>query len=528
MRPTVVVAEEIAPAGLESLAERCEVVDATGRDREGLVAALAGARGLIVRSATQVDAELLAAAPDLAVVGRAGIGVDNIDLDAATAGGVMVVNAPAANIVSAAEHTLALLLAQARNVPRGDASVRAGRWERSSLKGVELNGKTLGIIGFGRIGRLVAGRAKAFGMELLAHDPYVAPESGRRLGVEVVDLADLLARSDFITVHLPKTKETAGLLDAEAFASMRDGVRIVNTSRGGIIDEAALVEAVRSGKVGGAGLDVYEHEPLPAASPLREVPEIVLTPHLGASTAEAQDRAGIDVAAAVVAALEGELVPSAVNLDVGPPADLEVAEYLPLVERLATLFVSLARGTPAQITLRVGGELAEHQCAPLRLALLKGALGWVSSEHVTYVNAAQLAEARGVKVVTETSDEAREYLSIVEITGTLGERSPSVVGTMTGKGPTLVGIDDMEIELPFGRNMLVVRHADRPGAIGKVATFLGDRGINIANMVVGRNRTAGEPALMGLDLDEPLDEAQVEELKAIDGIEKARFLQFRS
>lgn len=526
MPPIIVVAEEIAPAGMEALARHADVVDAAGLDRGSLIEALGSANALVVRSATQVDAELLAAAPDLQVVGRAGIGVDNIDLGAATAAGVMVVNAPAANIVSAAEHTLALLLAQARNVAVADASVRAGRWDRSKLKGVELNGKTLGIIGFGRIGKLVAARAKSFGMDLVAHDPYVTPESGRRLGVEVVGLDDLFARADFITVHLPKTKETAGLLGADAFAAMKDGVRIVNTSRGGIIDEQALADAVAAGKVGGAGLDVYDAEPLPGDSPLRGVPEVVLTPHLGASTAEAQDRAGIDVAEAVVAALSGELVSSAVNLDVGPPADLEVAEYLPLVERLASLFVSLARGIPAQITLRVGGDLSEHPTGPLRLALLKGALSRVSSEHVTYVNAGQLGDAQGVKVITETSDDAREFNSLVEITGTLGERSPSVTGTVTGKGPTLVGIDDMEIELPFGRNMLVVRHGDRPGAIGRVATFLGDHEVNIANMVVGRNRVAGEPALMGLDLDQPLTEAQVDELRGLDGIEKARFLQF--
>jgi D-3-phosphoglycerate dehydrogenase len=526
MSPTIVVAEEIAPAGVEALAAHGTVVDAAGWDRHRLREALAGADALVVRSATQVDADLLAAGPNLQVVGRAGIGVDNIDLAAATAAGVMVVNAPAANIVSAAEHTLALLLAQARNVAVADASIRAGRWDRAKLKGVELNGKTLGIIGFGRIGKLVAGRAKAFGMDLITYDPYVAPESGRRLGVEVVGLDELFARSDFITVHLPKTKETAGLLGADAFGAMKDGARIVNTSRGGIIDEQALVDAVRAGKVGGAGLDVYDAEPLPDDSPLRGVPEIVLTPHLGASTTEAQDRAGIDVADAVVAALSGELVASAVNLDVGPPADLEVSEYLPLVERLGSLFVSLARGIPSQITLRVGGQLAEHPVGPLRLALLKGGLGRVSSEHVTYVNAGQLGDAQGVKVVTETSDDAREFVSLVEITGTLGERSPSVTGTVTGKGPTLVGIDDMEIELPLGRNMLVVRHADKPGAIGKVATFLGNVDVNIANMVVGRNRVAGEPALMGLDLDQPLTEAQVDELRAIDGIEKARFLQF--
>ncbi len=524
----VVVAEELAPAGLEALAAGGEVVNAAGFSRQALAEVLADADALVVRSATQVDAELLAAAPTLQVVGRAGIGVDNIDLAAATAAGVMVVNAPAANIVSAAEHTMALLLAQARNVAVADASMRAGRWDRAKLKGVELNGKTLGIIGFGRIGRLVAARAAGFGMELVAYDPYVSPDSGRRLGVEILTLDELFSRADFITVHLPKTDETAGLIGESAFAKMKDGVRIVNTSRGGIIDEEAIVEAVRAGKVGGAGLDVYEVEPLDESSLLREEPRIVLTPHLGASTAEAQDRAGIDVAEAVSAALGGELVSSAVNLDAGPPADLEVTEYLPLVERMAALFVSLARGLPSQITFRVGGELADHPLAPLRLALLKGALSGVTSEHITYVNAGAMAEAKGVRIVTETSEDAREFVSLVGISGTLGERSPSVTGTVTGKGETLVGIDDMEIELPFGANMLVLRHEDKPGAIGRAATFLGEQGINIANMVVGRNVVPGAPALMGFDLDQPLSESQVDALRAIPGIEKARFLQFRS
>ncbi len=309
----VVVAEEIAPSGIEALSRAGEVANLAGASRDELLAALADADALVVRSATDVDAELLASAPMLRVVGRAGIGVDNIDLSAATARGVMVVNAPQANIISAAEHTFALLLAQARNVPRGDASIRDGRWERAQLKGVELHGKTLGIIGLGRIGTLVARRAAAFGMKLLAYDPYVSVESARRLGAEVLPLDEVLAQADFLTIHLPKTNETAGLISTEAFAKMKDGVRIVNASRGGIVDEAALVEAVRSGKVGGAGLDVFDVEPLAPDSPLVEEPRIVLSPHLGASTTEAQDKAGTDVAAAVVAALSGELVASALE-----------------------------------------------------------------------------------------------------------------------------------------------------------------------------------------------------------------------
>ncbi len=521
-----VVAEEIASSGIEALSEVAEVVDASGMTRNELMACLEDADALIVRSATQVDDELLEAGAKLRVVGRAGIGVDNIDLAAATRRGVMVVNAPQANIISAAEHTLALLLAQARNINRGDASLREGRWDRSTLQGVELYGKTLGVVGLGRIGTLVARRAAAFGMQLIAYDPYITPDSARRLGAEVVPLDELLARSDFITVHLPKTPETSGLLGAAAFAGMKDGVRIVNASRGGIVDEDALVDAVRSGKVAGAGLDVFDREPLDPDSPLLGEPRIVLSPHLGASTSEAQDKAGTDVAAAVVAALSGELVASAVNVDFGPPASAEVTAYLKTVEYLGKLFTSLARGLPERITLRVSGELADHQVAPLRLALLKGALSYVSSEHVTYVNVAELAVQRGVNVVTEQTSDAREFLSTVEVRGTLGERSPAVTATVTTKGPTLVGLDEMEIELPFGANMLIIRQDDQPGVIGRVGTYLGDRGINIANMVVGRSMVTGQAALMGLDIDQPLTEIQLDEMRGLGGVQKARFLQF--
>lgn len=521
-----VVAEEIAPSGIAALAEIADVVDATGMTRDELLECLNDADALVVRSATTVDDALLASAPRLRVVGRAGIGVDNIDLGAATRRGVMVVNAPQANIVSAAEHTMALLLAQARNLNRADASLRQGRWDRSQLQGVELYGKTLGVIGLGRIGSLVARRASAFGMQLLAYDPYISPESARRLGTDIVPLDELFERSDFITIHLPRTPETAGLVGRDAFTKMKDGVRLVNASRGGIVDEAALVEAVRSGKVAGAGLDVFDREPLDSDSPLLAEPRIVLSPHLGASTSEAQDRAGMDVASAVVAALSGELVASAVNVDFGPPATPEVKAYLKTVEHLGKLFTSLARGLPDRITLRVSGELADHPVAPLRLALLKGALSHVSTEHVTYVNVAELADGRGVHVVTEQTSDAREFISTVQVRGTLGERSPAVTGTVTTKGATLVGLDEMEIELPFAANMLIIRQDDQPGVIGRVGTYLGDRNINIANMVVGRSTVTGQAALMGLDLDQPLTEDQLDEVRALGGVQKARFLQF--
>ena len=349
MKPKVVVAEKIAEAGLQSLAASCDVVVVdTGRD--ALLAALADAQGLIVRSATKVDAELLAAAPALKVVGRAGIGVDNIDVAAATEAGVLVVNAPQANVISAAEHTVALMLAQARRVAEADASVRQGAWERKQLQGVELHGKVLGVIGLGRIGTLVAQRASAFGMVIVAHDPYVGPDRARRLGVELVELDDLFSRADVITIHLPLTRETENLIDAAALARMRDGVRIVNTSRGGIIDEVALADAVRSGKVAGAALDVFAEEPL-GESPLRDLSRVVLTPHLGASTHEAQDKAGTAVAEAVVQALAGELVLSAVNVDMGRDVSDELKPFLPVAQSLGEIFVAVAHGLPDALTV---------------------------------------------------------------------------------------------------------------------------------------------------------------------------------
>lgn len=525
MARKIVVAEELAPAGLEALAAGFEVQDAAGLSRMDLLAALSDASALVVRSATNVDAELLAAAPLLEVVGRAGVGVDNIDLEAATAAGVMVVNAPQANIVSAAEHAFALLMAQARNLGQAQVSMQAGRWDRKQLKGVELYGKVLGVVGFGRIGRLVAERAAAFGMTILAYDPFIGAEAATRLGVAIVELDELYARADFITVHLPKTPETTNLISAESIAKMKDGVRIVNASRGGIVHEDDLITALESGKVASAGLDVYEVEPLAADSLLRSTRNLTLTPHLGASTVEAQDKAGVQVAEAVAAALTGALVASAVNVSFGPPSPPEVTAYLPVAENLGQLFASLARGLPAEVRLKMGGELAQLATQPLVLAFLKGALQGVTTENVTYVNVQQIADHRGVKIVTEASADAREFKSLVSADGVLGERSPRVSGTVTRKGPTLVGIDGMEIELPFGENLLIIRHIDKPGLIGAVGTVLGKFGINIDNMVVGPT-TTGEPSLMGLVLAEPLSIDQVATIRAVPGVDKVRFITF--
>lgn len=525
MARKIVVAEELAPAGMDALGVEFEVVDAAGKSRPELLELLSDASALVVRSATTVDAELMAAAPMLEVVGRAGVGVDNIDLEAATASGVMVVNAPQANIISAAEHAFALLMAQARNLGQAQVSMQAGRWDRKLLKGVELYEKTLGVVGFGRIGRLVAERAAAFGMTVLAYDPFVGADAATRLGVEIVDLDELYARSDFITIHLPKTPETTNLISADSISKMKDGVRIVNASRGGIVHESDLIAALESGKVASAGLDVFEVEPLAADSPLRTTRNLTLTPHLGASTVEAQDKAGLQVAEAVTAALSGALVASAVNVSFGPPAPPEITAYLPVAENLGQLFASLAQGLPSEVHLKIGGELAQLATQPLVLAFLKGALQGVTTENVTYVNVQRIADHRGVRVVTEASGEAREFKSLISATGVLGERAPSVSGTVTRKGPTLVGIDEMEIELPFGENLLLIRHTDKPGLIGAVGMMLGEFAINIDNMVVGPT-TTGQPSLMGLVLAESLSSEQVDRILSVPGVDRVRFITF--
>ncbi len=522
-RPKVVVAETISEAGIAVLAARCAVVEATGLPRDELAARLADAAGLVVRSATKVDRELLDAAPRLQVVGRAGIGVDNIDLEAATARGVLVVNAPDANTISAAEHTLALLLALVRRIPEADAGLHAGRWERKRLQGIELHGKTLGILGLGKIGTLVAQRASAFGMRIVAYDPYVVPERARRLGVTLTTLDEVLATADIITIHLPRTRETEGILDAAALARTRPGVRILNVARGGLVDEDALAAAIASGHVAGAALDVFAEEP-PADSPLLDLPQVVVTPHLGASTREAQDKAGVAVAEAVVDALDGRLVLSAVNLDLGRSVSDAVRPFLPLAERLGAIFVALARGLPDVLTVEVRGRLAEDPVRPVALSALKGALAAVEEGSVSYVNAPLLAERRGVTVREHASPDTAGYRSVVAVSGTVAGTGRSVAGTIVDrKGPVLLEVDGYQIELPISEHLLLVRNEDVPGVIGRIGTFLGEEGVNIADMVVGRS-PSGRAAMMGLALDRSLDDAQVEAIRDLAGVLAARYV----
>ena len=522
-RPLVIVAESIAQTGIDALEKGCDVLDLVGADRADLLVAMSDASALIVRSATRVDRELVEAGPNLKVIGRAGIGVDNIDVPAATEHGVLVVNAPNANTISAAEHTMALVLAQARRIPEADRSLREGRWDRAEFQGMELHGKTLGVLGLGKIGTLVAQRASAFGMTIVAYDPYVAPDRARRLGVELMSLEGVYARADVITVHLPRNTETENLIDSEAIAAMRDGVRIINVARGGIVNEADLAAAVVSGKVGGAAVDVFVTEPA-TESPLFDVPRITVTPHLGASTREAQDKAGIAVAEAVADAIAGNLVVTAVNLDLGATVSPEIKPFIGLAEQLGKIFAVQAKGLPRELVVTSKGQLAREPVRPIALSALKGALDGSSDEAVSYVNAPLIAAARGVTVHEESQTDVDDYQSVIRITGVVDGHSRTVAGTyMARKGPVLVGVDGYDIEVPLTDNMLLVRNDDTPGCIGRVGTYLGDQGYNITDMVVGRT-SEGTGAMMGIALDQRFDDQHMDALRALDGIAAARYI----
>ncbi|HUF83514.1 MAG TPA: phosphoglycerate dehydrogenase [Acidimicrobiia bacterium] len=529
MAQRVLVAEQLATTGIEALrAAGLDVDERVGLSRDELLDAVKGAAALIIRSATEVDAEVLEAGTDLVVVGRAGIGLDNVDVEAATRRGVMVVNAPQSNVLSAAEHTIALMLAQARNVPQADRDLRAGQWNRSRWEGVELYGKTLGVVGLGRVGVLVAQRAHAFGMRLAAHDPYVSSERARQLGVQLVPtLEELVAMADFLTVHLPKTPETMGLIGRDLLAKAKPTLRIVNTARGGIVDEAALAEAVRDGRIAGVSLDVFEAEPT-TESPLFELEPVVVTPHLGASTTEAQDKAGQTIAEQVVLALRGDFVPYAVNVAASEAAET-VRPFLPLAERLGALFSALADGIADELDVSYEGEIADYDCRVLTLAILRGVLGSVVDEPVSFVNAPQLADERGLTYRETTSTSARDYVNLVTLRGRIGGRGGRdvhVAGTLAGhRGePRIVGIDDHAIEVPPAAHMLVVRNEDVPGMIGRVGKILGDADVNIEDMRVGKS-PSGEAALMVLTTSTVVPAVVLEELRAEPGVVDARAIE---
>lgn len=488
----ILVTEKIADRGLDRLRAAGHDVDLQlDLTPAQLLEAVVGAHALIIRSATTVTADVLAAGQDLVVVGRAGIGLDNVDADAATQQGVMVVNAPQSNILTTAEHTMAMLLAQARNIPQAHAALIDGRWERSRWEGVELADKTLGIVGLGRIGKLVAQRASAFGMKVVAHDPFVAPERARQLNVELMGLEDLVRTVDFLTLHVVKTPETLGMIGKELLALAKPNLRIVNVSRGGVIDEEALAEAIREGQIGGAAIDVFAVEPT-TSSPLFELPQVVVTPHLGASTAEAQDKAGETIAEQVALALAGEFVPFAVNVSAAE-ASSTVRPFLPLAERLGQLYAALTAGVPDLLEVGYEGQLADSDTRILTLSVLKGVFGRVSEEPVSYVNAPRLAEERGIEIRESSSSTSHDYVNLVTIRG--GDHA--IGGTLVGlRGEArIVMVDDHSVDVPPADHMLVVRNDDVPGMIASVTGVVGQAGINIDDMHLGRS-DEGRAALM--------------------------------
>ena len=522
-KPVVLIAEELSSATLDALGPDFEVRNCDGANRAELLAALgAGVDAVLIRSATKMDAEAIAAAKGLKVIARAGVGLDNVDIPAATAAGVMVVNAPTSNIVSAAELAISLLLASARFISPAHAALKAGKWARSKYTGAELFEKTLGVVGFGRIGQLVAHRMQAFGMNVVAYDPYLQPAKAAQLGVELVELDDLLKRSDFITIHLPKTKETANLIGVEALKKVKKEVRIINAARGGVLDEAALYDAITEGRVAGAGLDVYVTEPC-TDSPLFQLDQVVATPHLGASTDEAQERAGIAVAVSVRKALAGELVPDAVNVKGGAIHD-EIRPSLPLVEKMAQIATAIAGETPVSMDITVKGDISGHDSSILAISALKGVLVASGCEDVTYVNAPGLAAERGVTSSVTTTPESHEYRSMISLHAALSNgKSIKVDGTLMGirKTEKIIAIDSFDLDLPPTDNLLFLRYADKPGVVGTVGNALGTAKINIAGMQVARE-SAGGSALMAITVDSPVSDAVAETVKKETGAELVR------
>jgi D-3-phosphoglycerate dehydrogenase len=495
----VLVREPIAEAGIELLRERFDVdVDSNG----DLAEKIGDYDGIVIRSATKLTAEVLEHAGRLKVIGRAGVGVDNVDVEAATRRGIVVANAPESTVTSAAEHTIGLLVALARNIPQAHAALKQGRWERSAWGGIELEGKTLGVLGFGRIGQQVARRALGLGMRVTAYDPFVAKERFRELGAERAESADdVLAVARFLTVHLPLTPETKGFLGRDAIAKLPDGARVVNAARGELVDEDALADALRSGKLAAAAVDVFSEEPY--SGPLLELDNVVVTPHLAASTEEAQDRAGVIVAEQVAAALEGAVVTNAVNIPVIRAEDLELlGPYIPLAAKLGRLAMELAEGRAEQITLSYYGALAGYDTRLLTVAALNGAFQGRAEQPVNYVNAPLIAAERGIEVLEERRRASRDFTNLVRVGVRANGEEIRVAGTTIGNENRhwLVSALGFELEMELAPLMVFFRYDDVPGVIGKVGTVFGEAGVNIANMAVSRTRRGGK-ALMALSID---------------------------
>ena len=510
--PIVLIAEELSPATVKALGPDFEIRNCDGANREELFRSIVDADAILVRSATKLDSEALSYAKKLRIIARAGVGLDNVDVAAATTQGIMVVNAPTSNITSAAELAVSLLLASARNIVPANIALKKGEWKRSKFTGIELSEKTIGIVGFGRIGVLVAQRLAGFGVHLIAYDPFVQPAKAATHNVKMVSLDELLEQSDFITVHLPKTPETAGLIGEEALKKVKPTVRIINASRGGIVNEQALFTALKEGRVAGAGIDVYDSEPC-TDSPLFTLDQVVSTPHLGASTDEAQEKAGIAVAKSVRLALSGELVPDAVNVSGGAIAK-PVRPLLPLVENMGRIAAGLVAGAINRVHVEVSGEVVENELKILEISAMKGILTQLVHEPVSYVNAPLLAKDRGIETSLHTTLESPNFKVVVkvELTTNTGEVA-SASGTITGPNSTikLVGIDKYELDVAISDQMAFIQYEDRPGMIGIIGGILGKSEINIANLQLARE-TKGGNALVVLTLDSEIPQSVLSEI----------------
>ena len=513
----ILIAESIAPEGVEALRARHEVDVKTGLSAEALQAIVGDYDGLIVRSQVQADAALIAAGTKLQVIGRAGVGVDNVDLDAATRAGITVVNAPTGNTIAAAEHTIALLMALARKIPAGDASMRRGEWTRGPLQGVQVRGRTLGIIGLGKIGMAVAERARGLGMTLLGSDPFVTAEQAALRGVEVVRLEELLERSDAITVHVPLSRATTALLDAKALARMKPSAFVLNVARGGVVDEAALAEALREGRLGGAAIDVFETEP-PSGSPLLDAPNTVLTPHLGASTAEAQVAVAEEVAEQVLDVLDGRPARYAVNAPLlSAEAEQKIGPYLPLAETLGKFLAQFAHGGVGTFTVELAGELATTESGALTAAALRGLLETGTTERVNLVNAALLAKARGISVVERRTADAGGFSAAISVSGSVKGGTVTVGGTVAGGEQRLVRLNEYRLDMAAEDIMLITRHRDRPGTIGRIGQLLGTADVNISAMHLARSAPRAD-ALMILSVDDDVTPELEAAIRADDGV----------
>lgn len=523
-KPVVLIAEELSPATIEALGPDFDVVHVDGTDRAALKSALGGADAILVRSATQMDEEAISWSKGLKVIARAGVGLDNVDIKAATEAGVMVVNAPTSNITSAAELTVAHILGLARHLPRAHQSLAEGLWKRSSYTGVELYEKTVGIIGLGRIGALVAERLKGFGVELIAYDPYITATRAGQLGVQLVELEELVERADFLTIHMPRTPETLGMIGEAQLKAMKPTAFVVNVARGGLIDEAALANALNAGEIAGAALDVFMEEP-PKDQNLTGLPNVNVTPHLGASTHEAQEKAGVSVAKSVRLALAGELVPDAVNVAGGEIAK-DVRPGLPLTEKLGQAFAQLASGRVTSIDVIVQGEITGHKVDVLELAALKGFFTQIVNDPVSYVNAPHLATQRGIQVRLLTETKSEDFRNVITLRGAMEDGSVvSVSGTLTGPKQIqkIVEVNGYEMELPFADHLVVFDYEDRPGIVAAYGTILGEAGINIANLQISRDEARGR-ALSVITVDSPVEDTLAETLREAVGTDSVHVI----